>query len=98
MKIKKNIVRDIFIRKESNKKESKLRSLKVLTRLKLLNYLEILNNISKIKKSTNFNKVKNRCFVTSRSKSVYRRMTLSRIKIKELANNGLILGLKKLSW
>ena len=72
MKIKKNIVRDTFIRKESNKKESKLRSLKVLVRLKLLNYLEILNNMSKIKKSTNPNKVKNRCFITSRSKSVYR--------------------------
>jgi small subunit ribosomal protein S14 len=98
MKIKKKIVRDIFIRKESNKKESMLRSLKVLTRLKFLNYLEVLNNISKIKKSTNFNRVKNRCFVTSRSNGVYKRMTLSRIKIKELTNNGLILGLKKLSW
>lgn len=98
MKIKRSIVRDIFIRKESNKKESKLRSLKILVRLKLLNYLEVLNNISKIKKSTNFSRIKNKCFITSRSKGIYRQMKLSRIKLKELANNGLILGVKKLSW
>ena len=85
-------------RKNFAKKESLVKSLKILARLKLINYLEILNNFSKIKKNSSFSRIKNRCFITSRRGGILNKMKISRIKLKELSNNGLILGVKKLSW
>lgn len=45
-----------------------------------------------------FIKLKNRCVITGRSKSVNRRYRVSRITLRELASNGKIVGLKKVSW
>jgi small subunit ribosomal protein S14 len=42
--------------------------------------------------------VKNRCILTARSKGICSDFKLSRIKTRELASNGLINGLKKVSW
>jgi len=38
------------------------------------------------------------CLLTCRSKAVYRNYLLSRIKIRELCFEGVINGLKKISW
>ena len=42
--------------------------------------------------------LKNRCILTSRSKGICSDFKLSRIKTRELGSNGLINGLKKVSW
>ena len=42
--------------------------------------------------------LKNRCILTSRSKGICSDFKLSRIKTRELGLNGLINGLKKVSW
>jgi len=39
-----------------------------------------------------------RCFITSRSSGNYGKISLSRIKLRELVNNGLVLGFTKASW
>jgi small subunit ribosomal protein S14 len=39
-----------------------------------------------------------RCAITGRSRGVYRKFGLSRVKIRELANRGEIPGLSKASW
>jgi len=98
MKVNRKIIKDILIRDSFCKKESQLKSLKIVLRLKLLNYLDALNVIHKIRKNSSFCKINNRCFITSRSKAVNRKTRLSRIKFKELANNGLLIGFKKHSW
>ena len=67
-------------------------------RLKLINYLSILNNLSKLNKDSNFTRRKNRCFITCRSSGNLRKFSLSRIKIRELSNSGLIVGFTKASW
>lgn len=43
-------------------------------------------------------RVVNRCSITGRSRGVYRRVGLSRIKFRELAMLGLIPGVVKSSW
>ncbi|MDX7951004.1 30S ribosomal protein S14 [Lichenihabitans sp. Uapishka_5] len=43
-------------------------------------------------------RVRNRCEVSGRSRSVYRKMKMSRIALRELGNKGLIPGLVKSSW
>jgi len=98
MKLKKKLLKDFSIRNRFNKNESKIRSLKILTRLKCLNYLEILENSSKLKKLASSTKVKNRCFITSRSASINTKLGLSRIKLREFINSGIVPGIKKYSW
>ena len=98
MKIKNKLLKDIHICSDSNNMESYKRSLKVLVRLKLINYLSILNNLSKLNKNSNFTRRKNRCFITCRPSGNLRKFSLSRIKIRELSNSGLIIGLMKASW
>ena len=39
-----------------------------------------------------------RCAITGRSRGVYRKFGLSRVKIREVANRGEIPGLAKASW
>jgi small subunit ribosomal protein S14 len=41
---------------------------------------------------------RNRCAITGRSRGVYRKFGLSRVKIREVANRGEIPGLTKASW
>lgn len=43
-------------------------------------------------------KVKNRCIISSKSKSVSRFFKLSRITFRKLANNGNIVGITKSGW
>jgi small subunit ribosomal protein S14 len=57
-------------------------------RLKLA---ELPRNSAKIR-------IRNRCEVTGRPRSVYRKMKMSRIALRELGSKGLIPGLVKSSW
>ena len=43
-------------------------------------------------------RVRNRCEITGRGRSYYRKFGLSRIKFRELSLQGLIPGVKKSSW
>jgi len=89
---------DIFLRKYFAKKESLNKILKILLRTKYIKYFKLLNIYFCLKKKYCYSKIKNKCFITSRSSSIYSKITLSRIKIKELINNNLIVGAKKFSW
>jgi small subunit ribosomal protein S14 len=41
---------------------------------------------------------RNRCAITGRSRGVYRKFGLSRVKIREVVNRGEIPGVSKASW
>jgi len=41
---------------------------------------------------------KNRCEISGRSRSVYRKFRVSRIVLRELALRGLVPGMRKASW
>ena len=43
-------------------------------------------------------KIRNKCVITGRSRSVYRFCKLSRIKFRELASAGVLPGIKKAIW
>jgi small subunit ribosomal protein S14 len=44
------------------------------------------------------NRIRNRCEVTGRSRAYYRKTKMSRIAMREMANQGLIPGMVKSSW
>lgn len=43
-------------------------------------------------------RLRNRCQLTGRSRGVYKKFNLSRIKFRELAHQGLLPGVGKASW
>ncbi len=54
---------------------------------------------ARMKKEPKFSTRKcNRCQITGRSRSVYRKFGVSRIVLRELALKGMIPGMRKASW
>lgn len=56
------------------------------------------SRIRKIPRNANPNRVMNRCRITGRTRAVYRKFGVSRITLREMANNGLLPGVTKSSW
>ena len=77
------------MRKEKNGKFSWIKS-----REKRLAY----QKLEKMPRDENPIRLRNRCNLTGRPRGVYRRFGLSRISLREMANNGLIPGVTKASW
>ncbi len=98
MKVKKTIVNDILKRSKYSGGELKLRIVKILIRSKFVDFFNLLNIISRVSRMSFLCNLNNRCFITSRSKSVCRKVRLSRIKFKELIYNGLLIGFIKYCW
>lgn len=54
--------------------------------------------LQKLPRNSTTTRVKNRCTITGRARSVYRLFKLSRLEFRKKALAGLIPGLKKASW
>ena len=95
--VQKNLNRLKLIDKFSNKRKNlkqKImdKSISIEERLKLQNKLNDLpRNSSSIR-------YRNRCKLTGRTRGVYRKFGLSRIKIRELSMSGDLPGMIKSSW
>ena len=76
----------------SLKKKIKNKNLGLEERIKLQSKLNDLpRDSSRIR-------VRNRCEITGRSRGVYRKFSLSRIKLRELSMSGALPGVTKSSW
>lgn len=54
--------------------------------------------LAALPRNANPTRIRNRCELTGRPRSVYRQFRLSRIALRELGSQGLIPGLVKSSW
>lgn len=57
-----------------------------------------INNIIKLEqlnKKSLLPRIKNRCMITGRSKSIYKEFRISRIKLREMFFSGFLVGFKK---
>ncbi|PON34209.1 Ribosomal protein [Trema orientale] len=54
--------------------------------------------LSKLPRNSSFTRVRNRCVFTGRARGVYAAFRMSRIVFRELANRGMLNGVKKASW
>jgi small subunit ribosomal protein S14 len=54
--------------------------------------------LAKLPRNSSPNRVRNRCEVTGRPRSYYRKFKMSRIALRDLASDGLIPGVVKSSW
>lgn len=57
-----------------------------------------LRELNKLPRNSSKVRIKNRCILTGRGHSVYRFCSLSRLKFRELASQGLLMGITKSSW
>ena len=95
--IQKNLFRNKLIAKFKNKRKElkakiKDKNISIEDRIKLQNKLnELPRNSSSIR-------YRNRCNLTGRSRGVYRKFGLSRIKLRELTMSGDLPGVVKSSW
>ena len=93
-------------------RDQKRRNLFLKNELKRVQYKSIIKNffisgdkkdeyvmkLNKVKRNSSKVRVQNRCVLTGRGKAVYRFCRLSRIRFRELASQGLLLGVSKSSW
>ena len=87
-----NIVKKFSKKRQSLKKQIMKKNLSIEERFKLQSKLnELPRDSSKIR-------VRNRCKLTGRTRGVYRKFILSRIKIRELSMSGALPGVVKSSW
>lgn len=49
-------------------------------------------------RDSSITRVRNRCLLTNRSRSIYRKFRLSRLTFRRLALNGELIGVRKSSW
>ena len=54
--------------------------------------------LSRLPRNSSPTRIKNRCAITGRARSFYRRFGISRIALRELALKGQIPGVRKASW
>ena len=89
---RKKIVDKYFNRRKNLKNKNMLKDLSIEERFKLQSKLNDLpRNSSKVR-------IRNRCELTGRTRGVYRKFGLSRIKIRELSMSGTLPGVVKSSW
>ena len=60
--------------------------------------LAAATKLQKLPRDSSPSRVRNRCELTGRSRGVYRKFGLARIKLREAATRGEVPGLKKASW
>ena len=94
------------------RRDQKRRNLFLKNELKGVQYKSIIKNssipgetkdecvfkLNKIARNSSKVRIKNRCILTGRGKGVYTFFRLSRIRFREIASQGLLLGVSKSSW
>ena len=89
---RRNMVKKFNEKRQSLKKQIMKKDLSIEERFKIQSKLnELPRDSSKIR-------VRNRCKLTGRTRGVYRKFGLSRIKIRELSMSGALPGVVKSSW
>ncbi len=60
--------------------------------------IQAYNILNFLSRDISITRIRNRCCLTGRSRAVYRRFGLSRIRFRKLAWEGQLSGVKKASW
>lgn len=88
-------------RKMAKQAEAKRKRLKALIKNKNTSMEDRFGAVLKLAempRNSAKNRIKNRCEITGRPRSFYRKVKMSRIALREMANQGLIPGMVKSSW
>ncbi len=95
--IQKNNLRSKIIKKFSSRRKllkSKLKDKNITLEERMV----FQNKLNELPRNSSYIRHRNRCELTGRSRGVYRKFGLSRIKIRELSMTGDLPGVVKSSW
>ena len=95
--VQKNIYRLKLIDKLSSKRKS-LKSKIKDKKISIEERISLQNKLNDLPRNSSSIRHRNRCELTGRSRGVYRKFGLSRIKIRELSMSGDLPGVIKSSW
>ena len=95
--IQKNFNRSRLIKKLSNKRKD-LKKKIMDKNISIDERIVFQNKLNELPKNSSSIRYRNRCELTGRSRGVYRKFGLSRIKIRELSMTGDLPGVVKSSW
>ncbi len=95
--IEKNKHRQDMVRRFAARR-AKLKAVAANNGLPMEERFEARLKLSELPRNSAATRIRNRCVVSGRARSVYRKMKMSRIALRELGSKGLIPGLVKSSW
>ena len=95
--IQKNMLRQNLVNK-FKKQRLKLKKQIMKKDLSMEERLKIQNKLNELPRNSSHIRVRNRCKLTGRTRGVYRKFGLSRIKLRELSMAGSLPGMVKSSW
>ena len=95
--VQKNLNRQKLIEKFSNKRKALKKKIMDKT-ISIEERLKLQNKLNNLPRNSANIRYRNRCKLTGRTRGVYRKFGLSRIKIRELSMSGDLPGMVKSSW
>ena len=95
--VQKNLNRQKLIEKFSNKRKVLKKQIMDKT-ISIEERLKLQNKLNDLPRNSANIRYRNRCKLTGRTRGVYRKFGLSRIKIRELSMSGDLPGMVKSSW
>lgn len=95
--IQKNHSRSILINRLKAKRQALKDKIKN-KKISLEERISLQNKLNELPRNSSYIRHRNRCELTGRSRGVYRKFGLSRIKIRELSMTGDLPGVVKSSW
>ena len=95
--IQKNLNRQELVKKFKNKR-TKLKNKIMQKDITMEERIKLQNKLNDLPRNSSHIRVRNRCKLTGRTRGVYRKFGLSRIKLRELTMLGSLPGVVKSSW
>ena len=95
--IQKNLNRRNIVKKFNDKRKS-LKKKIMKKNLSMDERFKIQSKLNDLPRDSSKIRLRNRCELTGRTRGVYRKFRLSRIKIRELSMSGVLPGVVKSSW
>tara|TARA_B100001250_G_scaffold231598_1_gene198821 strand:+ start:190 stop:495 length:306 start_codon:yes stop_codon:yes gene_type:complete len=95
--IQKNIFRSKLVKKYKNKRND-LKAKIMKKDISIEERLKLQSKLNDLPRNSSSIRYRNRCKLTGRTRGVYRKFGLSRIKIRELSMSGDLPGVVKSSW
>ena len=95
--IQKNLNRRYIVKKFNEKRQS-LKKQIMKKDLSIEERFKIQSKLNELPRDSSKIRVRNRCKLTGRTRGVYRKFGLSRIKLRELSMAGSLPGMVKSSW
>ena len=95
--IQKNLNRKKIVKKFNNRRQN-LKKKIMQKNLPKEERFKIQSKLNDLPRDSSRIRIRNRCRLTGRTRGVYRKFGLSRIKLRELTMNGSLPGVVKSSW